>query len=120
MNYDSNLNISGKKVSGTITGSDVGMVIDDISEEAHTYSLVKESIGSENPKKDDPKIFNTNTFKLEKSGTKHRVETVIRPFKGTMPPPLQYSRDGEIIRLRLDDGTNVSISTAERQVKMNI
>jgi hypothetical protein len=37
-----------------------------------------------------------------------------------MPPPLQYSRDGEIIRLRLDDGTNVSISTAERQVKMNI
>ena len=120
LNYDSNFSISGKTVSGQLTkaSSTTGLVIDDVSSEPLTYSLKKEMISSSEPEASF--TFYTNTFLMKKIGTKARIEAVIRPYTNTTPETLEYKKIGDDLIIKLEDGTYSSISTASRQIKMNV
>ena len=112
--------MSGKTLSGKLTGasSTVGLVVDDVSNEPFTYSITKEAISSSEPEASF--TFYTNTFLAKKTGNSAKVETVIRPYSGTMPGPLEYKKSDGALVIKLDDGTYTSISTDLRQVKMNV
>ena len=113
LNNKSTFAVSGSTLSGKLTGTNIGLVLDDISQEGHSYTLEQQVATSVNS-------FKNKTFQLKKLDRKARIEVVIRPYKGNAPLPLEYTRTGENIILKLDDGSFTSISTATKQVKMDI
>ena len=119
LNQDSNFSLSGTNLFGTISGSTVGMNIDDISEGVHVPSITKEDITS--AFQSGSFVFHTNTYMLKHTGTGAQFDAVIRPFaSGGTRSPLEFTRSGGVITIKLDDGSYTSISTAMRQVQMNV
>jgi peptidoglycan hydrolase-like protein with peptidoglycan-binding domain len=118
LNHDSTFAINGQTLSGTIDGTDVGLVADDISEEAHTYSLGKETVTASGD--GTTSTFNSNTFQLSKTGHAWKIETVLRPFQGTAPSALEYTRKDGYLVLKLGDDSYSAIDTTSRKVLMNV
>lgn len=114
MNNDAIFSLSGKTLSGTLNTTNIGLVVDDVSEEAHTYSLDKEAIASANLVMSA--TFHTNTFQIKKTGRQARIESVIRPFQGISPAALQVSRKNGYLIISLDDSSFAGISTTARKV----
>ncbi len=120
LNQDSNFSLSGTNLFGTISGSTVGMNIDDISDEVYIPSITKENI-SASGSTGLLSTFKTNTYKLVNTGTGAHFDAVIRPFaSGGTRSPVEFTRSGGVITLKLDDGSYSSISTALKQVQMNV
>ncbi len=119
LNYDSTFTMAGSTtLSGTIDGSDVGLVIDDISQESHIYSIAKEVVHSAEPGYTDD--FYSNTFQLSTTTRLARIETVLRPFKSATSSPLEYIRKDGYLLIRLSDSSYTAINTTSRKIFMNV
>lgn len=118
LNYDSTFAVRGRALSGTLDGSNVGLLVEDVSTDTHDYSIAKEIIAVDHTTKDKDTVFYTNTFLLSKNGTQARVEAVIRPFQGTAPAPVLVARNGGTLSLTFPDGSVATINTATRVVTM--
>jgi hypothetical protein len=118
LNHDSTFAMNGQTLSGTIDGTGVGLIADDISEEAHTYSIGKETITTSGD--GATSTFNSNTFRLSKTGHSWKIETVLRPFQTTAPSALEYSRKDGYLVIKLSDNSYTAISTNSRSIFVDV
>ena len=118
LNHNSTFEMNAQTLSGTIDGTGVGLVVDDISEEAHSYSIGKETITASGD--GTTSTFNANTFQLSKTGHSWKIETVLRPFQTTAPSAIEYSRKGGYLVIKLSDHSYSAISTDLRLVRMDV
>lgn len=110
------VSLQGRKGVATFAGSDVGLLIEDISPEDYARRVEDYLVSYTHPDNGVTTTFQSKLLQILPRGSWARIETVIRPFQGATPESVVVlERNAGNLRLQIGDWI-VDISTVNREV----